>query len=158
MANYTINNLPNTVAELNSADTLAVWDSANSKTAKINGSNLSNSILSKLVVVDTVAEGNKNSVTSNAVNDALTDGTKELTVKCIKTTGHPQGSGSGLFISREDSNDEGGQLELERPVNSNFNGNIIIDVWLNRVRFFAGYKGEIRTFYIDFETKTFGFD
>jgi len=51
MANYTINNLPNTVTELNSADTLAVWDSANSKTAKINGSNLSNSILSNLVTI-----------------------------------------------------------------------------------------------------------
>ena len=72
MANYTINNLPNTVTELNSADTLAVWDSANSKTAKINGSNLSKSILSNLVVVDTVTDGNMNPVTSNAVHDALT--------------------------------------------------------------------------------------
>jgi len=51
MANYTINNLPNTVTEINSADTLAVWDSANSKTAKINGSNLSKSILSNLVTI-----------------------------------------------------------------------------------------------------------
>jgi len=71
MANYTINNLPNTVTELNSADTLAVWDSANSKTAKINGSNLSNSILSKLVVVDTVADGDMHPVTSNAVYGTL---------------------------------------------------------------------------------------
>lgn len=108
--------------------------------------------------VDTVANGNMSPVTSNAVYDVLTDGTKELIVDSIKTTGQYQGSGSGLFIGKQDSNLEGGQLTLEHPMNSSFTGDLVIDVYGSRLRFFAGYNGSVRTFYIDFDNKTFGFE
>lgn len=130
-------------------------------------------------VVDAVADGNMNPVTSNAVydypidsitdgehrpptskavNDALTDGTKELIVDSIRTTGQYQGSGSGLFLGKQDSNLEGGQLTLEHPTSSNFDGDVVMDIWGNSVRFFASYNGSVKTFYIDFDNKTFGFE
>lgn len=91
--------------------------------------------------VDAVTNGDMHPVTSNAVYDALKDGTSDMNVRTVVSNGLP--------------NDlhEGGELELARPDGSTFKnlGKLYIDSYDNKLRFFGTNSSNTTTmFEIDF--------
>ena len=91
--------------------------------------------------VDTVENGNMNPVTSNAVYDALKDGTFNIKARTVVSNGLP--------------NDlhEGGEFELARPDGSTYKslGKLYIDSYDNKMRFFGTNSSNTTTmFEIDF--------
>jgi len=91
-----------------------------------------------------IKAGNISSVTS-AVTGNITAGNVNVT-GVVRATGDMFGK---ELWSTQSSGDEGGQLNLGLPAtNTTLNGNVVVDVYQNRLRFFEG-GGTARGAYID---------
>jgi hypothetical protein len=61
------------------------------------------------------------------------------------------GENTSILKSTNSSGNEGGEIQLAKPVNSSLNGDVIVDVYQNRLRIFEG-DGNSRGGYFDLTT------
>ena len=81
--------------------------------------------------------------------DASNGGTtKKISLSEI---GNVIGGNASILKSTYSSGDEGGEIQLAKPVNSSLNGDVIIDVYQDRLRIFEG-NGNSRGGYFDLTT------